>query len=333
MNRSFHCSAIRRSTRMRGTTTTSTTLIARHLARSSPAQSLARSPCPRPHHIPPLTTQSRHHFHSSPTTMSSQKDWSASQYLKFERERTRPAKDLLSQIPVAAASPKRIIDIGCGPGNSTAILRTHFPDSHLTGIDSSPDMIAKARQTLPEIDFQLGDLQTYHPDPDSPVDILYSNAVYQWLPPDTRLDTLTRLLSTLKSGGVFAFQVPDNFDEPTHESMRAVAGSGKFSKLKDLQWGRVPFQSPAEIYKAFKPLCQDVNIWQTSYYHVLDDHDAIVEWVKGTGLRPYIDLLDDHERKEFMDMYLAKIREAYEPLYDGKVCLKYPRLFVVAVRA
>ncbi|KAK4948568.1 hypothetical protein LTR10_012572 [Elasticomyces elasticus] len=261
----------------------------------------------------------------------SKQDWSASQYLKFERERTRPAKDLLSQIHVK--SPNRIIDLGCGPGNSTSILRTHFPQSHITGLDSSPDMISKARQTLPDVDFQLGDLQTYRPDPNEPVDVLYSNAVYQWLPHDTRLDTLTRLLSTLSSGGVFAFQVPDNFDEPSHESMRAVAGSGRFPTLKDLQWGRTPFQSPTEIYNAFKPLCEDVNIWHTSYYHVLDDHDAIVEWVKGTGLRPYIDPLDDSERKEFMDMYLAKIREEYKPLYDGKVCLKYPRLFVVAVRA
>lgn len=331
---------------MYGTTRTLTSLTSKRLVNSIPSQSLAKSAAGAATAVVAVTTRShciaratpkshRCHFHSSPALMAptstSAKDWSATQYLKFERERTRPARDLLSQI--SQTSPTKVIDLGSGPGNSTALLKQRFPHAHLTGLDSSPDMIAQARQTLPDIDFHLGDLQTYNPDPDT--DVLFSNAVYQWLPPSTRLETLTRLLSALPSGATFAFQVPDNFAEPSHSSMRAVAfDSGRFPDLKDVRFGRVPFQSPAELYAAFKPLCSDVDIWHTSYYHVLENHQAIVEWVKGTGLRPYLDSLDDGaERQEFLDMYLAKIEEEYPALYDGKVSLKFPRLFVVAVRA
>ncbi|KIW58570.1 hypothetical protein PV05_03078 [Exophiala xenobiotica] len=270
-------------------------------------------------------------IHSTLAAMQTQ-DWNAAQYLKFERQRTRPATDLLAQIPLT--SPKRIIDLGCGPGNSTAVLAKQFPEAHITGIDSSQDMIAKARKSLPDTDFQLADLSTFR-DTES-ADLLFSNAVYQWIPSDDRIPIFTKLISTQKPGGVFAFQVPDNFNEPSHVAMRALAEEGPWSKtLKALETPptRRPFQSPQELYNALKPLCSGVDIWHTHYYHILDDHQAIVEWVKGTGLRPYIDPLQQGEKKGFLKAYLKKIEELYPPLLDGKVCLKYPRLFVVAVRA
>lgn len=279
------------------------------------------------------------------------KDWNAAQYLKFEAERTRPVRDLLAQVqPLFSQSPpKRVVDLGCGPGNSTEVLVQHFPQTTTTvvGVDSSPDMIEKARKRLPGVEFSLGDLssfpQSQSQSQSSPTttaaqaDLLFSNAVYQWLPYEERIPIFQRLIETLPSGGVFAFQVPDNFSEPSHTAMRSVASD------PDAPWSshtttppifRKPFQSPRELYDALKPLCADLNIWHTHYYHILEDHPAIVEWVKGTGLRPYIDPLpSDDDRQEFLRRYLARIEEAYPPLGDGKVCLRYPRLFLVAVRA
>ncbi|EXJ82482.1 trans-aconitate 2-methyltransferase [Capronia epimyces CBS 606.96] len=258
------------------------------------------------------------------------KDWDATQYLKFERERTRPALDLLSQVPLTG--PKRILDLGCGPGNSTAVLLDRFPGAQIIGIDSSPDMLEKARRSLPGLDFRLGDLTSFSHTEDA--ELLFSNAVFQWLPSDQRLRIFSDLIQSQKPGGVFAFQVPDNMSEPTHVAMRSVAADGPWSEtLRQHAPARKPFQSPQEIYDHLKPLCSDVNIWHTYYYHMLDDHQAIVEWVKGTGLRPFIDPLSPTEREGFLAAYLRRIEELYPPLHDGKVCLRYPRLFVVTVRA
>ncbi|KAL2434787.1 Trans-aconitate 2-methyltransferase [Exophiala dermatitidis] len=279
------------------------------------------------------------------------KDWDAAQYLKFERERTRPALDLLGQIPLTRP-PERVFDLGCGPANSTAVLLEKFPDAHIVGIDSSPDMLEKARRRrLPgRVEFRLGDVsdvssflfkhkdKNKDTDASTSADLLFSNAVYHWLPHDKRLEIFVEMIKTLKPGGVFAFQVPDNTSQPSHVAMRTVAEDEQgpwHQTLKRL--GRLrprqPFQPPQEIYNSLKPLCSDINIWHTFYYHILDDHKAIVEWVKSTGLRPYIDPLDDEQREAYLAAYLSAIQRLYPPLEDGKVCLPYPRLFVVAVRA
>ncbi|MCJ1331022.1 hypothetical protein MMC10_007709 [Thelotrema lepadinum] len=261
---------------------------------------------------------------------ASDKDWSADQYLKFEAERSRPSWDLVTGM---RRSFKRIVDLGCGPGNSTAILRTKWPKAHIVGMDSSRDMIKKAKKALPDIEFTIDDLNSYTPA--EPADLLFSNAAYQWLDYDDRLPVLTRLLKTQPSGGVFAFQVPDNFSEPSHVSMRETAEQGPWAET--LKNAHVPFrkgfQSPSELYNHLKPLCSDVNIWHTTYNHWLDDHQAIVEWVKGTGLRPFIDPLSPQHREKFLETYLEKIKKHYPLLHDGKVCLQYPRLFVIAVKA
>jgi trans-aconitate 2-methyltransferase len=267
-------------------------------------------------------------FHTSAKSTSA-KDWNASQYLKFEEERTRPSRDLLSAVPLY--SPKTIIDIGCGPGNSTAVLLAKFPHAHISGMDSSPNMIQKAKATLPGLEFTLADLNTYTPD--QPVDLLFSNAVFQWLSKADRIGVIQRLIQSQSSGGVLAFQVPDNFTEPSHVLMRAVAAEGPWSTLlNELKPAREQFQTPEELYNQIKPLCSSVNLWQTHYQHVLDDHRAIVEWVSGTGLRPFIDPLPVDQRDGFIEAYLWRLKEAYPTLYDGKVLLRYPRLFMVAVR-
>ena len=259
------------------------------------------------------------------------KDWSAAQYLKFGTERTQPVLDLLAQVPLK--SPRRIVDLGCGPGNSTAVLREKYPHAHLTGMDSSLDMIERAKKTLPDTKFEISDLKSYKPP--EPADFLFSNAVFQWLNYDERIDVFKNLIATQPPGAVFAFQVPDNFSEPTHTAMRETAEHGPWAEA--LRNAHVPFerafQSPPQLYDALKPLCSNVIIWHTTYYHFLKDHQAIVEWVKGTGLRPFIDQLSSQYRERFLEAYLEKIKERYPVLHDGKVCLRYLRLFAVAVKA
>lgn len=275
-----------------------------------------------------LTTTRTFRSCSLPLMMAA-KDWSAAQYLKFEAERTRPSRDLLAQVPLS--SPKYIVDLGCGPGNSTEVVASHYPEAKIAGMDSSPDMIAKAKTTLPGVEFTVSDLQTYQPD--GPVDLYFSNAVFQWLSADDRIRVIKGLFEAQASGGVFAFQVPDNVDEPSHSAMRSVAADGPWAEtLKRHQPERDPMQSPQEFYDALAPLSSELDIWHTHYQHVLADHEAVVEWVKGTGLRPFVDPLAPEQRDAFLHKYLQEIKKLYPTSVDGKVLLRYPRLFVVAVR-
>jgi trans-aconitate 2-methyltransferase len=197
-------------------------------------------------------------------------------------------------------------------------------------MDSSSEMIARAQQTLPGIVFKVDDLRTYMPS--EPVDLIFSNAVLQWLAADDRIPILTRLIRSQPSGGVFALQIPDNFHEPCHVAMRETAAQGCWAtKLAALQLAReVP--SPRELYDAVQPLCSQVDIWHTYYHHILDDNAAMVEWMKATGLRPFLAPLDDEERLGFLAAYLERLKESYRPLCDGKIMLNFPRLFLVAVR-
>lgn len=257
-------------------------------------------------------------------------DWSSMQYLKFGDQRTMPVRDLLAKVPVTA--PKRVIDLGCGPGNSTTVLKERYPDAEIMGMDSSADMLKKARKTLPGLEFHEADLESYQPE--QPADLLFSNAVFHWLPDKQRVPIMERLLETLAPGGVLAIQVPDNADEPSHSLMRETAKKGPWREELEKRDPAIPyFPAPAKLYNALKPLCSSVDIWRTNYFHVLDNHEAIVEWVKGTGLRPFVDPLPAFQRKLFLLRYLEKLRAGYAPLEDGKVMLRYPRLFVVAVRA
>jgi trans-aconitate 2-methyltransferase len=263
---------------------------------------------------------------------TSAKDWSAAQYLKFEKDRTRPARDLLAQISLAA--PRSIVDLGCGPGNSTALLQGRYPSATLIGMDSSPDMLEKARANIPDVTFEEGDMANYKP-PNESVDLFYSNAAFQWLQPEPRIKAYKHLIDLLPSEGVLAVQIPDNLDEPTHTLMRSLAERDPWVKvlgpLKSTLIRKI--QKPQEIYNELKPLCSDVDLWHTTYYHVLNDHDAVVEWVKGTGLRPFIDPLDEDMRKSFLEEYLKGIKKQYSSSVDGKVILRYPRLFMVATKA
>ena len=254
-------------------------------------------------------------------------DWSAEQYLKFEDERTRPSRDLLAQIPLAA--PRKAVDIGYGPGNSTELLVERWPNAEIMGIDTSADMLRQARERLPKQTFVEANVA--HWVPPSNTDLLFANAIFQWVPDHLR--QLQRLLGALPAGGALAVQMPDNLDEPSHVMMREVAHAGPWREtLADAARARDVLQKPGAYYDALRPLCQRIEIWHTIYNHVLADATAIVEWVKGTGLKPFVDPLEPAERKEFVREYTARVAAAYPPQVDGKVILRFPRFFVVAVK-
>jgi len=254
-------------------------------------------------------------------------DWSAQQYLKFEDERTRPSRDLLAQIPIADA--RQVVDIGCGPGNSTELLVRRWPQAEVIGIDTSADMLRQARERLSQQKFIEANIS--HWAPPEKADVLFANAIFQWVP--GHLKQLQRLLGALPSGGVLAVQMPDNLDEPVHVLLREVAKTGSWrQKLADKAGARDVLPTPGGYYDALGPLCTRIEIWRTIYNHVLENAASVVEWVKGTGLRPFVDPLEAPERKQYVAEYTKRIAEAYRPQADGKVLLRFPRIFIVAVK-
>lgn len=253
-------------------------------------------------------------------------DWDSRQYLKFESDRTRPPRDLLAQVPLQRA--RKIVDLGCGPGNSTELLVARFLDAKVTGLDSSPDMLAKARQRLPAHEFVQADVATWQPEPGT--DLLFANATFQWVPDHPAV--LKRLLEALPSGGVLAVQMPDNKTEPTHTLMGEVAREGGWATAETDRLQRSNPLDPEAYYDLLRPHCQALDMWHTIYAHVLDNPAAIVEWFRSTSLRPYTTPLSDDAREAYLAAYGKRIAEVYPPRYDGKVILNFPRFFIVAVR-
>jgi trans-aconitate 2-methyltransferase len=251
--------------------------------------------------------------------------WSPSLYLQFGDERTRPARDLLAQVPLPSA--RLIVDVGCGPGNSTRLLADRFRDARVIGLDSSAAMLAEARSALPHLEFIQADASAWLPDPDT--DLVFANAIYQWIP--DHLVRLPRLVDALRPGAVLAVQMPDNLSEPTHRLMQDVARNPRWmDRLVDA--ARAPLPPARVYYDALKRVARHVDIWHIVYNHVLAGADAIVDWVRGTGLRPFLDPLTLEERSEFLSAYRQLIADAYPPTVDGHVLLRFPRLFILAVR-
>jgi len=254
--------------------------------------------------------------------------WSAQQYVKFENERTRPVRDLLAAVPGRA--PRLAVDIGCGPGNSTEVLAASFPGASVTGLDSSADMIAAARKRLPALQFEVASIE--HWQAPGPYDLILANAVLQWLPDHERL--LPVLAAKLAPGGSLAIQVPDTLDTPAHRLMRDVAAEGPWAaRLAAAAQARTTLARPDWYYALLRAHCGTVDVWQTTYYHALAGGPAaIVEWFKGTGLRPFLDPLDEAQRGAYLERYTAEVARAYPLLADGSVLLPFPRFFIVATR-
>ena len=254
--------------------------------------------------------------------------WSARQYTTFENERTRPVRDLLAAVPEVDA--RSVVDIGCGPGNSTELLAARYPHATVRGLDSSSDMIEAARKRLPHVRFDLADIGAWN-EP-GPFDVILANAVLQWVPNHATL--LPALLAKLSPGGSLAVQVPDNLEEPAHRLMREIAASGPWSgKLANAAAARVARQNARWYYEQLRPICAKVDVWRTTYIHPLaGGAHAVMEWFKGTGLRPFVDPLDAAERAAYLERYEAAVGDAYPALDDGTVLLPFPRLFIVATR-
>jgi len=254
-------------------------------------------------------------------------DWSARQYLKFEDERTRPPRDLLAQVPLQSA--RWVVDLGCGPGNSTELLIERYPAAEVVGLDSSPDMLRQARERLPHGVFMQADLKSWTPE--KPADLLFANAVFQWVPDHNSV--LPRLLRALPHGGVLAVQMPDNTDEPALALMREVGSRGPWAaKLAAANAARDDLPSVDAYYDLLRPLCVNIDIWHTVYNHVMAAPEAIVEWFKGSALRPFLSALDANLQAGYLAAYSAEIARAYPPRFDGRVLLRFPRLFIVAAR-
>ncbi|OON36543.1 trans-aconitate 2-methyltransferase [Izhakiella australiensis] len=254
-------------------------------------------------------------------------DWDPQLYRRFEAERTRPAHELLARVSLTRAN--FISDLGCGPGNSTELLFTAWPQATVTGIDSSPAMLEQARARLPLCRFTSADINHWRPA--EPQNLIYANASLQWLSGHETL--LPALVSQLAPAGVLAIQMPDNLDEPSHSLMREVASDGEWRDLIPPAAAQRKRLLSAENYYDLLSACDcHVDIWRTTYYHVMPSAAAIIDWLKATGLRPFLAGLDASQQARFLSSYQARLSTAYPARQDGSCLLAFPRLFMVAQR-
>ncbi|WP_330208309.1 trans-aconitate 2-methyltransferase [Pseudomonas sp. Z13] len=251
--------------------------------------------------------------------------WSAKQYSMFEQQRTRPVRDLVAAIP--DGDVRSAVDLGCGPGNSTEVLAERFAQAVVTGMDSSDDMLVDARKRLPALNFELADIGAWNPA--QTFDVILANASLQWLPDHATL--YPHLVDQLTPGGTLAVQTPDNLDEPAHKLAREVAADGPWAtKIGAVK--RNARHTASYYFELLSKHCSTVDVWRTTYHHPLAGSAAVVEWFKGSALRPFLAPLSESEKSAFLDEYLARITKAYPALADGTVLLPFPRLFIIATR-
>ncbi len=253
--------------------------------------------------------------------------WNATTYLQFKNERTRSAVDLASRIPLD--DPKTVLDIGCGPGNSTAVLRGRFPTAKIIGIDSAPDMIAKAKETYPDLTFLCMDADQYIATTDERYDVAFSNACLQWLPDHKAL--LPKWLSLVKTGGVLAVQMPNNYNEPIHQIIETLTTSDAWRPRFRVMREKTVL-SATEYYDCLVENAAHVDLWETAYYHTLSSHQDLLEWYRGTGLRLYLEQLNDDMKTDFENDFLAAVKKTYLIQADGTILFRFPRLFFIATK-
>ena len=258
--------------------------------------------------------------------MNQSMTWEPNRYLSFSGERQQPALDLMAAIDLDLGQARNIVDLGCGAGGNAAILRQRFPGAQITGIDSSAEMLAEARQYR-DIDWDLADIAAWCPE--TPVSLIFSNAALHWLPAHEKL--FPRLLSYLEPGGVLAVQMPNNFGAPTHQLIAATAMDGPWADKLGPLIKRSPVHSPGFYYGLLSPLARSVRLWQTEYIHVLEGENPVAEWTRGTAVKPFLDALEAGEKEAFFTAYAERVAKAYPPESDGRTLLPFKRMFILAV--
>ncbi|MFJ4832250.1 trans-aconitate 2-methyltransferase [Streptomyces sp. NPDC088747] len=260
--------------------------------------------------------------------------WDPSQYLRHADHRARPFADLLARVPALPGTPARIADLGCGPGNVTTLLAERWPAAHITGYDNSPEMLARARALAGptsgggSLDFDAADARTWTPS--TPYGLIISNATLQWVPGHT--DSFAAWVAGLAPGGTFAFQVPGNFDAPSHRLMRELAHSARWrNHLADALRHDDAVHTPAAYLEHLTALGCAADVWETTYLHLLAGEDPVLAWVKGTGLRPVLTALGEADAEAFVAEYRTALREAYPATEHGTV-FPFRRVFAVATR-
>lgn len=261
-------------------------------------------------------------------------DWNPQAYLKYKDERLQPAIDLISRIDLQ--HPSRILDIGCGPGNSAALLKSRWPDAKIIGIDSSPNMIFEAKESDSEIEWILADAQK-----DVSLlgrfDLVFSNAALQWMAKHKVL--IPNLWDLVKVGGAFCAQIPHAKDMEIQIALKKVVNNEKWG----LQFGNVSKVTNNDVikrkndilssyYDILSAFSRQVIIWQTDYYHVMNNHQDLVDWYQTTGAKPYLDKLNQEEQKEFQFDFLQEIKASYPVQIDGKVLFPFRRIFMIAYK-
>lgn len=253
--------------------------------------------------------------------------WDAEHYLRYGDERTRPAVDLAARIPLG--NPGTILDLGCGPGNSTQVLRRRWPAAEITGLDSSPEMIETARGRFPEGNWVLADMADYTAA--QPFDLVFSNAALQWVPDHREL--IPRLFSLAAAGGVFAFQIPCDRYAAVRRHIREISEDPAWCERMEGPRAMLTMEEAAVYYDALADSASRLDVWETEYFHVMNGTADIVDWISSTGMRPYLEALDsDADRERFTTMLRERVAESYPRRVDGKVLYPFRRLFVVAQR-
>ena len=253
-------------------------------------------------------------------------EWNSEQYLKFINQRTQPAIDLVQRIEIK--NPQKVLDIGCGPGNSTKVLKNVFPKAHILGIDSSEDMIKKARETYPDIEFKFMDITDESQNLEN-IDIIFSNACLQWIP--NHREFIPKIFSKLSKGGVLAVQIPLNSQEKLFKIMRETVNEDKWN-FSSMSVEPNTTLKREEYFDILSSLTDNFNIWETVYYHNMPSINAMVEWIKGTRLRPYLNALNSIDAKKLIDEISEKASRVYAKQENGEIIFKFRRFFFIATR-
>jgi len=252
-------------------------------------------------------------------------DWAPEQYLQFKQERTQPSLDLVARISLE--DPESIIDIGCGPGNSTRILRERWPHAEIIGIDKSEKMIGRARADYPDQTWIIGDAASL--ETDRTFDLVFSNAVIHWIPDHESL--LRRLFKLVNKRGILAIQVPANQESPLYKIIIKIARSARWSPSTSGREQLITYHNAEYYYNLLVSRTREIALWETTYHHILNSHQELIEWYRSTAMKPYLDSLrNDGERAHFEKEVLDECKAYYPLQSDGRILYPFKRLFFTA---